>query len=415
MTASLQALFGFAALHGVAWVLSENRRAVAWQPVVAAAILTLVLAAAFLKIPVFAQFFLILNGVVTAIDRATQDGAAFVFGFLGGGDIPFEERPGTSSFVLAFRALPIVLVISALSALLFHWRILPWVVRVFAAVLRRTLGLGGAVGVAAAANVFVGMVEAPLFVRPYLARMSRSELFVTMTCGMATVAGTVMVLYATVLAKTIPDALGHILVASIIATPAAIGVALLMVPGDGTRTGGEIVPPQTATGSMDAVTRGTLEGATLLINIVAMLLVLVALVSLANAALGLLTPIVGRAPTLQGMLGWVMAPVVWLAGIPWSEATAAGSLMGTKTILNEFLAYVDMAKLPPEALSARSRLIMTYALCGFANLGSLGIMIGGLATLAPERRSEIVELGARTLVSGTLSTLIAAAAVGVLV
>jgi CNT family concentrative nucleoside transporter len=411
----LQALSGFVLLHVIAWAVSENRRAIPWRPVLAGAALTVLLAAAFLKIPAFTDVFLLLNRAVAALDRATQAGASFVFGFLGGGESPYEERAGMSSFVLAFRALPIVLVISALSALLFHWRILPWIVRGFAAVLRRTLGLGGAVGLAAAANVFVGMVEAPLFVRPYLARMTRSELFVTMTCGMATIAGTVMVLYATLLARTIPDALAHILIASIIATPAAVAIAVLMVPGDTGRTDGEIVPQHTANSSMDAITRGTLEGAALLVNIVAMLLVLVALVHLANAALSLLPPVAGAALTLQRMLGWVMAPLVWLAGIPWHEAPLAGSLMGTKTILNEFVAYVDLSQLPPEALSPRSRLIMTYALCGFANLGSLGIMIGGLATLAPERRAEIVSLGGRTLVSGTLATLVAAAAVAMLI
>jgi CNT family concentrative nucleoside transporter len=399
----------------LAWSVSENRRAVPWRPVLSGAALTLVLAAAFLKIPAFAELFLVLNRLVEAIDRATQAGASFVFGFLGGAESPYEQRPGTSSFVLAFRALPIVLVISALSALLFHWRILPWVVRGFAAVLRRTLGLGGAVGVSAAANVFVGMVEAPLFVRPYLARMTRSELFITMTCGMATIAGTVMVLYATLLGRTIPGALGHILVASLIATPAAVAIAVLMVPGDASRTEGDMVAHHDAESSMDAVTRGTLEGAALLVNIVAMLLVLVALVHLANAALSLLPAVAGADLTLQRMLGWVMAPLVWLAGIPWHEAQVAGSLMGTKTVLNEFVAYVDLAQLPPEALSPRSRLIMLYALCGFANLGSLGIMIGGLATLAPERRGEIVALGARTLVSGTLATLVAASAVAMVI
>lgn len=386
-----------------------------WRPVLGGAALTLALAAALLGMPAFAEVFLVLNRAVEAIDRATQAGAAFVFGFLGGGEPPYQERTGTSSFILAFRALPIVLVMSALSALLFHWRILPWVVRGFAAVLRRTLGVGGAVGLSAAANVFVGMVEAPLLVRPYLSRMTRTELFVTMTCGMATIAGTVMVLYATLLGPTIPDALGHILIASIVATPAAATIAVLMVPGDASRTEGEIMPPHDASSSMDAVTRGTLEGAALLVNIVAMLLVLVALVQLANAALSLLPEVAGRALTLQRMLGWAMAPLVWLAGIPWHEAQVAGSLMGTKTVLNEFVAYVDLAQLPPEALSPRSRLIMLYALCGFANLGSLGIMIGGLGTLAPERRAEIVALGGRTLVSGTLATLVAAAAVAMVI
>jgi CNT family concentrative nucleoside transporter len=420
MSAALvaQALFGFFALHALAWAVSENHRGVAWRPVLAGMGLTLVLGALLLKVPLFAEAFLVLNRAVEALERATQAGTSFVFGYLGGAPLPYEEKPATSSFVLAFRALPLVIVISALSSLLFYWRVLPWVVRWFARLLERTMGVGGAVGLSAAANVFVGMVEAPLFVRPYIARMSRSELFVMMSCGMATIAGTVMVLYASLIGKVVPGALGHILIASIIATPAAIAVSLLMVPPAPHEhaTGGAAadLAPSEATSSMDAITRGTLDGAALLINIVAMLLVLVALVHLSNAILGLAPDIGGAPVTLQRMLGFAMAPFAWLAGVPWSEALVAGQLLGTKTVLNELLAYIDLAKLGEGALSPRSRLIMTYALCGFANFGSLGIMIGGLATMAPERRGEIVALGAKTLVSGTLATLIAGATVGVL-
>jgi CNT family concentrative nucleoside transporter len=412
-----QSLGGFFALHALAWLASERRAAIAWRPVAAGMALTFALAVVFLKLPVFADAFLWLNRAVGALDRATQAGTSFVFGYLGGAPLPYEEKPAVSSFILAFRALPLVLVISALSALFYYWRVLPWLVRGFSWLLVRTMRVGGAVGLSAAANVFVGMVEAPLVVRPYVAAMTRSELFVTMSCGMATIAGTVMVLYATFLARTVPDALANILVASIIATPAAIAVALLMVPPEpGEATGGtdaKLVPSD-ATGSMDAVTRGTMDGVQLLIAIVAMLLVFVALVNLANAVLALLPDVAGSAVTLQRVLGIAMAPLAWLAGIPWSEAQAAGQLLGTKTVLNELIAYLDLAALPPEALSARSRLIMTYALCGFANLGSLGIMIGGLATMAPERRGEIVRLGAKTLVSGTLATLIAGSVVGVI-
>jgi CNT family concentrative nucleoside transporter len=414
---AVQSLFGFFALHALAWALSERRRSIPWRSVLGGMVLTLVLATLFLKVPFFSELFLWLNRAVGALDRATAAGTSFVFGYLGGAPLPYAEKPQVSSFILAFRALPLVLVISALSAVFYYWRLLPWIVRGFSWLLVRTLRVGGAVGLSAAANVFVGMVEAPLVVRPYVAAMSRSELFVTMTCGMATIAGTVMVLYATFLAETVPDALAHILIASIIATPAAIAVALLMVPPEpGEATGGTDarLVPSDATGSMDAITRGTLDGVQLLINIVAMLLVFVALVSLANAALALLPDAGGSAVTLQRMLGLVMAPLAWLAGIPWAEAHTAGQLLGTKVILNELIAYVDLAKLPESALAPRSRLVMTYALCGFANLGSLGIMIGGLATMAPERREDIVRLGAKTLVSGTLATLIAGSVVGVL-
>jgi concentrative nucleoside transporter, CNT family len=301
-----------------------------------------------------------------------------------------------------------------LSSLLFYWRVLPLVVRAFSRLLERTMGVGGAVGLSAAANVFVGMVEAPLFVRPYIVRMSRSELFVMMTCGMATIAGTVMFLYASVLSPSIPDALAHILIASVVSTPAAIVVSVLMVPPDRGPTAGGALPAQEARSTMDAITRGTMDGAALLINIVAMLIVLVALVYLANRVMAVLPDVQGAPLTLQRVLGWVMAPIVWLAGIPWNEAPAAGALMGTKTVLNELIAYLDLARLDPAVLSPRSRLIMLYAMCGFANFGSLGIMIGGITTMAPERRADIVSLGAKTLVSGTLATLIAGSVVGVL-
>jgi len=409
----VHSLVGFFLLHALAWALSEDRRTVAWRPVVAGMLLTFGFGLVLLKAPYAKDFFLALNGALDALEKATRDGTAFVFGFLGGGPPPFAETYPGASFVLAFRALPLVLVVSALSALLFHWRVLPWIVRGFSLVLEKTMGVGGAIGLSSAANVFVGMVEAPLVVKPYIRNMSRSELFILMSCGMATVAGTVMALYASILSKVIPDALGHILIASIISTPAAIAISVLMVPGKASATEGKLVS-QAATSSMDAVTRGTVDGAQLLVNIVAMLLVLVSLVSLANQVLALLPGVAGAPVTLQRLFGIALAPLVWIMGIPWAEATTAGALMGTKTVLNELLAYVDLAKLPESALSPRSRLMMTYALCGFANFGSLGIMIGGLATMAPERRDEIVSLGAKTIVSGTLATCVAASVVGML-
>jgi concentrative nucleoside transporter, CNT family len=411
---ALQSAFGFIAICVIAWLLSEDRRAVPWRIVVVGALLQLALAALLLWVPLFRNLFLALNDLLSALEQATQEGTRFVFGFLGGGPAPFEERPGTSSFALAFRALPLILVVSALSALLFYWRVLPAVVRAVSAVLEKSMGIGGAVGLSAAANIFVGMVEAPLVVRPYLKALSRGELFIVMSCGMAGIAGTVMVLYAAILAPVLPGAMGHILSASIISAPAAILVAAIMVPPRGAPTSGQLVPAQQASSSMDAITRGTLDGLALLLSVAAMLIVLIALVTLVNLALGLLPHPGGAALTLQRLLGWLMAPLVWLAGIPWHEAATAGALMGTKTALNEFIAYVELAGLPAEALGPRSRLIMTYCLCGFANFGSLGILIGGLATMVPERREEIVALGLRSIVSGTLATLMTGAVVGML-
>jgi len=401
----VQALIGYLGLLALAWALSGDRRAVPWRTVLGGIALQAVLALAIFRLPGARETFAACNNALLAISAATREGTQLVFGFLGGAPLPFTESTPGSSFVLAFQALPIVLVMSALSALLFHWRILPWAVRLFSLVLERTLGVGGAVGMSTAANVFVGMVEAPLLVRPYLTAVSRGELFVILSAGMAGVAGTVMGLYAAILGSVVPDALGHILAASFISAPAAIVFSVILVPPAGAPTGRHLALPRTDQSSMDAITRGTMEGATLLINIVAMLIVLVALVSLANQALGLLPAVDGAALTLQRLLGWLMAPLAWACGIPWSEAGTAGALLGTKTVLNELIAYLDLAHLPADALAPRSRLIMTYALCGFANLGSLGILLGGMCAMAPERRAEVIRLGPWTLVSGTLATL----------
>jgi CNT family concentrative nucleoside transporter len=398
----------------LAWLISEHRRAVPGRTVRAGVGLQLALAAALLKLEVFKLFFLALNQVLLSLEKATQAGTAFVFGFLGGAPLPFAETGPGSSFTLAFRALPLILVISALSALLFYWRVLPWIVRWLSRLLEKTMGVGGAVGLSTAANIFVGMVEAPLFIRPYLAQLSRGELFVVMSCGMAGIAGSVMVIYASILGPVIPDALGHILIASIISAPAAIVVSVLMVPITGAPTSGQLAPAQQASSSMDAITKGTLDGLALLLNIVGLLIVLVALVTLANLMLEALPPISGKPITLQRVLGVLLAPLAWLIGVPWSEAPAAGALLGTKTVLNEFIAYLDLARLPEGTLSLRSRMLMTYALCGFANFGSLGIMIGGLATMAPQRRDEVVALGFKSIVAGTLATCMTGAIVGVL-
>ncbi len=405
----LQPVLGLAAFVLLARLAGERRGPVPWRVVTAGVALQLVLALLLLRVPRVHGVFAALNRLMLALDEATRAGTSMVFGFLGGAPLPYAETTPGASYVLAFRGLPMILVVSALSSLLFHWNVLPRIVRGFARVLERTLGIGGAEGVGVAANVFVGMVEAPLLVRPYLERMTRAELFSVMASGMATIAGTVMVLYATILGPVVPDALGHILTASIISAPAAVVVARLMVPARESATAGDVTPPHEARGAMDAITQGTLAGVQLVLSVVAMIVVLVALVHLVDIALAQL-PRVGGAPLeLRRVLGWAMAPVMWLVGIPWDEAARAGALMGTKTVLNEFVAYLDLAHLEPGALSERSRLLVTYALCGFANPGSLGILIGGMGQMAPSRRGEIVALGARSIVAGTLATCMTAA------
>ncbi|CAA7621617.1 NupC/NupG family nucleoside CNT transporter [Magnetospirillum sp. UT-4] len=413
MPGLVHSLVGLAGLVAIAVLLSEDRRRVSWRLLAAGLGGQVLVAALLLKVPAAKAVFMGLNHLVEALQAATRAGTSFVFGYVGGGAPPFAVSNPAASFVLAFEALPLVLIMSALSALLYHWRILPLLVRAVARVLERAFGLGGAVGMSAAAMPFLGMIESPLLIRPYMGQLSRGELFVVMTGGMATIAGTVLVLYATFLAGVVPDAVGHLLTATLVSVPAAVMLARVMIP-DECRTGGGKPIHAAYGGAMDAVVRGTLDGLQLLAAIVAMLVVLVALVSLANSGLALLPDMAGAPLSLQRAMGVALAPLAWLMGIPAGEMMTAGALMGTKLVLNELLAYLELARLPAEALSERSRIVMTYGLCGFANLGSLGIMIAGLAAMAPERRGEIVALGGKALVSGTLATSMTAAVVGLL-
>ena len=411
----MRGLLGLAALLAIAFALSEDRRRIPWRTVIAGVLLQVALALLLLGVPAADALIVLLNDGATALQQATETGTKFVFGYLGGPPLPFvETHPGTS-FILAFQALPLVLTISALASLLFYWGFLQRITAAFAWLLRRMMGIGGALALGAAVHVFVGMIEAPLLVRPYLARMQRGELFALMTCGMAGVAGTVMVIYASFLAPLIPNALGNILIASVISTPAGLAIAALMVPfGPAEAAEERLVMQDPPVSTMDALVKGTIDGVPVLVGIVATLLVAVALVALINAVLGELPHWGNAAITLQRIFAWPFRPVMWLIGINWDEAGAAATLMGTKTVLNEFVAYLNFSALPPETFVPRSRLIITYALCGFANFGRLGIMIGGLGVMIPERRHEIVALGMRSILSGTLATCMSGAVAGVL-
>lgn len=426
MLLQLQSLTGLVAIPLLAWMLSEDRQAASggklYRLVAGGIALQIAIAALMLNVPVVRAAFDWPGRAVEALQAATAEGMRLVFGYLAGGPAPFEVVRPESSFMLAFQALPLVLIVSVLSKLLYHWGILQRVVQAFAWGLNKTLGVSGPVGTSAAANIFVGMVEAPLLVRPYLAGMSRAGLFATMTVGMAGIAGTVLAIYASLIGAEVPGAAGHLIVASVISVPAALLLSAIMVPDDRLPPAAQSPSPGDKTGmfdevprsSMDAIAQGTREGIDLLVNVTASLIVAVALVALANMLLAALLSPLGYTLTLQQMLGWLCAPLAWLIGIPWSESALAGSLLGIKTVLNEFVAFLDLGKLPADAISSRSRLIMTYALCGFANLGSLGIMVGGLVAMAPSRRDDILQLGPRTIVSGTLATLMTAAVVGLL-
>ena len=419
---AFQSLLGLLAIPLLAYAISEDRARLRREGVLKFVAVGLAaqfsIAIVLLEVPASRVLFDWIGAAVGALQSATAAGMGRVFGYLGGGPLPFKPTgPPGATFILAFQALPLILIMSALTRLLYHWGVLQRVVAVFAFVFKRAFGIGGPLGTVAAAKLFVGMVEAPLLVRPYLAGLGRGALFAAMTLGMATVAGTVMALYATILEPVLPGAAGHIVAASLMNAPAALMLARLAVPEG--FTGGpdtaELHLEHAPRSSIDAIAQGTFDGLRLLAAVIAMLVVMISLVALANAALGLIGGPFGLALTLEKILGWILAPVAFAIGIPWHEAGIAGGLIGEKIVLNELIAYLDLAKLPPEALSPRSRLILTYALCGFANLGSLGIMVGGLTTLVPERRNDIVELAPKAMLVGLMATLLSGAVVGTIV
>ena len=333
-----------------------------------------------------------------------------MFGYLGGGNIPFEVSEGGYLYLFAFRVLPNVIVFCVLIAVLWYWKILPKVVTGFGFLLRRVFKVSGAVGTSAAATLFLGMVETPMIIRAYLTKLTRSEFFTVMTCGMSTVAGSVMIIYANTLSEIIPGAIGHIVVGSVLNIVGAIYVSRIIVPEDSTPTSTDKFEDLGYSSTMDAITRGTQDGLKLALNIGGMLLVIISLVALVNGVLGLLE-ISGEPLSLQRMLGWLFSPLAWLIGVPWSEAHLAGNLMGSKIVLNEMIAFIELAALGND-LSENSRLVLLYALCGFANFGSLGILIGGLSTLVPERKTDYLSLAPKSLISGNVVTFITASLVG---
>ncbi len=410
-----QAVLGIILIIAVAWALSENRRAFPRRTVAAGLIVQIALAALLIKVPGSQIVFEWIGDGVDALVRSTEAGTTLVFGYLGGGPLPFEESYPGAAFVFAFRSLPLVIFVGALSAVLYHYRVLPLIVRGFAFVLSKTLQISGAASFSTAANVFLGMVEAPLLVRPYLQTMSRSDLFIVMTGGMATIAGTVYVLFSVILDGIIPDPAGHLLTASIISAPAAVVIALILIPrGDDAVDETKVEFARIYDNGIDALTRGAIDGLRLLAYIIGMLIVFVALVELANIILGAFPDVDGAELTLQRIFGWVLSPVVWVLGVPWSDAADAGQLLGTKVVLNELVAYIDMSNLPEGALTEKSAVIMTYAICGFANFGSVGIMLGGLAAIVPERRGELARLGLKSIVAGTMATCMTGAIAGLL-
>ncbi len=419
----LRGLIGIALLVMAAWAISENRgNRPTWQWILGALGLQALLAILIVRVPIVWDIVTLANDGVAAIERATLDGSSYMFGYLGGAPLPFELKDGVAPpVVIAFQILPLVIVFSALAALLWHWGVLRWAVNGLSFLLRRTLKVSGVVGLSGGANMFLGVVESPLVVRAYFSRISRAELFQVMVLAMATISGAILILYATTLSQTVPDAVGHMISASLVSLPAALLVAKLMVPGDAeaetetaTEAEGAEEPGLKYESSIDAIIKGTMDGMQLFLAVIAVIIVVFALVSLTDQMLALL-PLVGDEPiTLKRVFGWLFAPLMWLIGVPWDQAQAAGGLMGTKAILNEYVAYLELAALPGETFDPRSLLIVTYALCGVANLASVGLLVSTIGTLCPERRAEVAGLGIKSWIGGNIATAMTGAWIGLI-
>ena len=397
---------GLVGLIAIAWIFSTERRIVPWRVIGWGLGLQLALALLLLKTAFGRAFFVAVNQAVVQFIGFTDAGVVFVVG-------PLKEL----GFSFIFDVLPIIIFMGSLFAILYHLGVVQWVVSGLAKALSRSMGLSGAESLAAVANIFVGMTEAPLLVRPYIERMTRSELFAVMTTGMATIAGSVLVAYAKMLGEG--DFAGHLVTASLLSAPAGLLVAKVMVPETGipvTATGGRATVERTSVNLIDAASQGALAALRLAAYVGALLIAFVALIAMLNGLVGWVGGLLGHPDlTLQWILGVLFAPFALLMGIPWSDAVQVGSLLGVKTVLNEFLAFRDLGVLiEAEALSPRSIVIASYALCGFANFGSLAILIGGVGGMAPSRRGDLARLGLRSILAGTLATMMTGCVAGIL-
>ena len=416
-TSILQIIIGFVGLVCIAIPFSQNRASINYRHILAAIILQLVLAFALLKIPFIVQIFAYLSEGVTALQAATQEGAQFVFGYLSNSSTsPFETSGTGNAMIFAFQILPLIIVISSLSALLWFWNVLPLIIRAISKIFEKLFNIGGPIGLGATANIIMGQVEAPLLVRPYLSKMSEKELLILMTAGMSTVSGSIMIALVSMLAPQFPDInlIQHLVSASILSIPAAIMYANIMIPSsEVTNFDGNSVP-KVYDSSMDAITRGTRDGLDICLNVGAILIAFIALVSLLNSLLGIFGSWIGISDlSLQLILGFIFFPIVWLMGVPLSETLASAELLGLKTALNEFVAYGALANIEPGVLSDRSKLITLYALCGFANFSSVGILVSGIGAMAPERKNDLIKVSVKALIGATLASCMTGLVIGI--
>ena len=402
----IQIIIGFIGLIALAVPFSNNAKIINYKYILYGVLAQIVLAAFLLKIPLVVSAFEILDDGVTVLQLATKEGAGFVFG---------SELSAFQTF--AFSILPFIIVMSCISAILWYWGVLPFIVNMLSKVCQRLFNIGGPVGLGAAANVFIGQVEAPLLIKPYLSKLSKKEILILMTAGMATVAGSVMVALISILESQFANEnlIQHFITASVLSVPAAIMYANIMIPSNEITEFSENKTPKVYKSTMDAITRGTSDGTNIAVSVAAILIAVIALVFIVNSFLGLIGSYLGLDISIQIILGYLFAPVAWLMGIPWGEALIAGELLGLKTTLNEFVAYPALAALEPGILSDKSKLITFYGLCGFANFSSVGILVSGMGAMAPERKEDLIEVSFQALIGATLASCMTGLIVGCLI
>jgi CNT family concentrative nucleoside transporter len=414
---NVQALAGVALILGLCWLVSENRKRFPLVLAVCAIAIQLILVFVLFKLPATRDALQGVNGAVEGLASSTQAGTNFVFGYLSGTAPPYTETNPGAGFLFAFRVMPVILVVCALSALLWHWGILKWLAKGLGFLFQKTLGLRGPPALATAATIFMGQIEGPIFIRAYLERLTRSELFMLIAVGMACVSGSTMVAYATILHDVLPNAAAHVLAASLISAPAGVLLARIMVPGDPSEKSDDLdlaEEDKTYGSSIDAVMKGTTDGLQIALNVGATLIVFIALATMVDKILFALPMVGGEHLSIARVLGTIFAPLAWSMGIPWKEAGSAGGLLGVKLILTEFTAFIQLAKVGPEMLDPRTRMIMTYALCGFANIGSVGMNVAGFSVLVPQRRQEVLGLVWKAMMAGFLATCLTGSLIGLM-
>jgi CNT family concentrative nucleoside transporter len=407
----LHIFIGFIGLIAIAIPFSSNYKIINYRYVFYGIVSQLLLAAILLKLPIVINFFELLGNGITILQNATIEGAGFVFGYPPSDDSsPYRSLLET----FAFGVLPYIIVMSCISAILWHWGILPFIVNIISKACQKLFNIGGPVGLGAAANVFIGQVEAPLLIKPYISKLSNKELLILMTAGMATVAGSVMVALISILEAQFANVnlIQHFLTASILSVPAAIMYANIMIPSNEITDSNAEAAPKVYNSTMDAITTGTTQGSNIAVSVGTILIAVIALVYIINAFLGSLGGYFGIDLSIELLLGYLFAPITWLMGIPWNEALIAGELLGLKTTLNEFVAYPALANLEPGALSDRSKLITFYSLCGFANFSSVGILISGIGAMVPERKDDLINVSFKALVAATLASCMTGLVVG---